>query len=89
MARRSPTPDPDRTLQSVSDPESIGDIGTMGMLNISSSPENGTPAHSDLDPTSPTPNLRTPHSPMALLPGPKQKLGLMAEGQDHCPHPPQ
>ena len=81
MARRIPNPDP----------ESIGDIGTIGMLKISSSPDNGTPAHSDFDPPHPHPptlEWYTAH-PMALLPGQKQKLNLIAEGQGHCPHPPQ
>ena len=50
MVERSPTPDPEK-LQSMSDHESIGDIGAIGMLKMSSTPEIGTPAQSDFDPT--------------------------------------
>ena len=55
MAERSPTPDLP-PLPSSSENESTGDIGAIGMLKISSSPDVGTHAHSDFDPTSPPPH---------------------------------
>ena len=68
MSGRGPHPDQDKE-DSMSDIESTGEIAQLGMLKISSSPED-TPIASDFDPTSPP--LTTVWS-VALLPGPKPK----------------